>query len=113
MELYIGISPAQIDIWGWRGTDQGTQLKSASGWPTGANGTDSRGFTALPGGYRFAATGTFNNGPDRVDPLTYFWTATQDGSTTAWYRRMDYNNAGIYKAATEQRGGKYVRCIKD
>ena len=36
----------------WRGTDEGTQLKSTSGWSGGGNGTDDFGFSALPGGYR-------------------------------------------------------------
>jgi uncharacterized protein (TIGR02145 family) len=111
MESFIGMAPAQVDLWGWRGTDQGTQLKNTSGWSSSGNGTNTSGFTALPGGYRYAADGSYNN----VTELTYWWTASQDvdAITSSWYRRMDYNNTGVYRASTQMRAGKYVRCVQD
>jgi uncharacterized protein (TIGR02145 family) len=109
MELYLGLAPADIDLWGWRGTDQGSQLKNTTGWAAGQNGTNTSGFSALPGGYRYAATGVFND----VGNLSYWWTSTADGTTAAWYRRLDGNNTGVYHASTSMLGGKYVRCIKN
>jgi uncharacterized protein (TIGR02145 family) len=109
LELFLGIPSANINDWGWRGTDQGAQLKNTTGWAAGENGTNTSGFSALPGGYRYAVTGTFND----LGNLTYWWTATNDGTGGAWYRRLDGNNNGIYKASTEQTAGKYVRCVKD
>ena len=109
LELYLGIPLANIDVWGWRGTDQGSQLKSTTGWLAGQNGTNTSGFNALPGGYRYAATGTFND----LGNLAYWWTNTEMDVTRAWYRRLDGANIDVYKAATEKRGGKYVRCIKN
>jgi uncharacterized protein (TIGR02145 family) len=32
LEIMLGMDPGQVDIWGWRGTDQGTQMKSTSSW---------------------------------------------------------------------------------
>jgi uncharacterized protein (TIGR02145 family) len=110
LELYLGVPLAQIDNLGWRGTDQGSQMKSTTGWATGQNGTNISGFTALPGGYRYAASGTFND----MGNLTYWWSSTELPATTlAWYRRLDGSNNASYKADTQKRGGKYVRCIKN
>ncbi len=39
---------------GSSGTDVGTKMKSTTGWNSGGNGTNTSGFTALPGGYRSA-----------------------------------------------------------
>jgi len=110
LEAYLGMSPTDIaNSWAWRGTDQGTRLKSTSGWGAGMNGTNTTGWTALPGGYRYAVDGTFNNYPD----LAYWWSSTELDATTAWYRRLDGNQAGIYKAAVFKIGGKFVRCLKN
>ena len=109
MELYLGIPSAQIDNWGWRGTNEGSEMKSTSGWAAGENGTNTSGFTALPGGYRYAADGGFYS----LGTLAYWWTATLNGSDVAWYRRLDGPNSDIYKGATSIRGGKFIRCVKN
>jgi uncharacterized protein (TIGR02145 family) len=110
LEAYLGMSTADIaSSWAWRGTDEGTRLKSTTGWGAGLNGTNTTGFTALPGGYRYAVDGTFNNYAD----LAYWWSSTEMDATTAWYRRMDGNQTGIYKAAVFKIGGKFVRCVKN
>ena len=88
---------------------RGARLKSTTGWGAGLNGTNTTGFTALPGGYRYAVDGTFNNYAD----LAYWWSSTEMDATTAWYRRMDGNQTGIYKAAVFKIGGKFVRCVKN
>jgi uncharacterized protein (TIGR02145 family) len=109
LELYLGVPSSEINNWGWRGTDQGSQMKSTSGWIDSGNGTNSSEFTGLAGGYRYGASGTFN----AIGVLTYWWTSTKDGTDAAWYRRLDGANSDIYKASTSLKGGKYVRCIKN
>ena len=110
LELYMGMTPAEISTgWAWRGTDQGTRLKNTSGWGAGLNGTNTTGFAALPGGYRYAVDGTFNNYAD----LAYWWSSTEVDAGTAWYRRMDGNQTGIYKGGVFKIGGKFVRCMKN
>jgi uncharacterized protein (TIGR02145 family) len=109
LELYLGIPQADLGTWGWRGTDQGAQMKNKSGWATGQNGTNLSGFSALPGGYRYAVDGSFND----VGTLSYWWSATAVDSTTAWYRRLDGNQSGVYKAGVLYQGGKYIRCVKN
>jgi uncharacterized protein (TIGR02145 family) len=109
LELYLGLSVSQIDLWGWRGTTQGAQMKATSGWNDSGNGTNSSGFTGLAGGYRYGANGTFS----AIGILTYWWTSTIDVTDAAWYRRLDGANSDIYRASTSVKGGKYVRCLKN
>ncbi len=52
LEMGLGMTLDQADATGWRGTNQGVQMKSAIGWTTG-NGTNSSGFNAFPGGFRY------------------------------------------------------------
>lgn len=108
LEAYLGMTPSQVEEWEWRGTNQGTQLKSTTGWNLGGNGTNSSGFTALPGGYRFAIDGSFNN----VNDITYWWTSSEiDGQ--GFYRRLDDGETRVYRMSTNKMGGKYIRCIKN
>ena len=109
LELFLGMNPDSVNILGWRGTDQGSQLKSTTGWDDEGNGTNTSGFSCLPGGYRYAAQGAFYS----LGELTYLWSATEAGSDLGWYRRFDASHTDIFKAATSKRGGKYVRCVKD
>ena len=37
----------------------GSKMKNATGWNAGENGTNTSGFSALPGGYRFYSDGLF------------------------------------------------------
>jgi uncharacterized protein (TIGR02145 family) len=113
LEMYLGISATDVHIYGFRGTDQGTQLKSTSTWTENGNGTNSSGFTALGAGYRQWITGEFYGS----GTFTYFWTSTDDAINghpeVAWYRRLDSTDPRIYKGTTIKVGGKYIRCVKD
>jgi uncharacterized protein (TIGR02145 family) len=115
LESYLGMAPADLDVWGFRGTNQGTQMKNTTGWNTGENGTNTSGFSALAGGYRYGASGAFND----IGNLSYWWSSTAVDATTAWYRRLDGvlpdvpTNAQVYRAGVLYQGGKYVRCVKN
>ena len=52
VDSQYGVGDPEWDDTGYRGYDAGNNLKSTNGWNLGGNGTDSYGFTALPGGYR-------------------------------------------------------------
>ncbi len=43
LEIFLGMTQAQADAFSWRGTDQGTLLKSTAGWTT-RNGTNTSRF---------------------------------------------------------------------
>jgi len=113
LEMVLGMNPDSVNVWGWRGTDQGKQLKSTTSWNDGGNGTNASGFTGLAGGYRIGSSGNFH----AVGILTYWWTATDDSANdkpeVAWYRRLDGGYNDVYKATTYKKGGKYIRCVKN
>jgi uncharacterized protein (TIGR02145 family) len=109
LEATLGMTNAQIILgWAWRGTNQGTQLKSTTIWNINT-GTNTSGFTALPGGYRYYKDGSFFNAGD----LSYWWTTSAVDATTAYYRRLDGNQTGVYRAGVNMGAGKYVRCVKN
>jgi len=114
LEIYLGMTQAQADSYSIvaRGTDQGTKLKSTSGWYSGGNGTNSSGFNGLPGGYRYGQDGGFYD----ITKLSYWWSSTEyeyDTVTKATYRRINYDLSGVLREGTSKKGGKYIRCLKN
>ena len=113
LEQFLGMDPLQLSAYEWRGTDQGAQMKSTTGWATGQDGTNTSGWSALPGGYRYGPSGVFNN----IGTLSYWWTSSFD-PTNAFYRRLDgVDSTGVvmnkvYRSGVVYQGGKYVRCVK-
>lgn len=122
LELYLGVPVSEIAVYFWRGTNQGSMMKTTTGWDPGFNGTNSSGFTGTAGGYRYGATGAFY----AIGKVTYWWTSTETapGEKAAWYRRLDGNNdqtddvsdadnSKIFRSATHKWGAKFIRCIKN
>jgi len=62
----------------------GTILKAKSGWSNNGNGTDTYGFSALPGGNGGSAGSFF----DRVGVHGLWWTATEHDASNAHLRSM-------------------------
>ena len=115
LELFLGMAPGtnpgQVGAWEDRGTDQGTQMKNTTGWSTGLpnlNGTNTSGFSALPGGYRFGVDGSFQS----LGQVSYWWASDQVDATTAFYRRLDGTLTTVYRMGVLKSAGKYIRCIK-
>jgi len=108
-ETYLGMSEALADSLNWRETDLGTQMKNSTGWAADGNGTNTSGFSALPGGFRYYSDGTFNN----EGTISYWWCSDESSSTTGYYRRLDGSKDGIYRGGAIKAAGKYVRCVKD
>ncbi len=89
----------------------GGKLKETgtSHWITpNSNATDDYGFTALPGGMRYDQ-GDFNN----IRYLGYWWSSTNNFSTKAWMRSINYNQSNITRSSNEKKYGHSVRCLKD
>lgn len=82
----------------------GTKLKSTTDWPSGA-GTDDYGFSVLPAGNY---TGIF----DLLGSYTYFWTATEDGSSLA-HRRGFSTGASMLSYSDDKYIQFSVRLVKD
>ncbi len=99
MELYLGMRESALDSIGWRGTDQGTQLKEGG----------STGFNALLGGGRYYVDGSFIY----LDVHGYFWSSTVYNADSANYRLITNNFGYIYRDHNDKPNGLSVRCIKD
>ena len=92
----------------------GATMKSTYGWYGGANGTNSSGFSGLPGGYRADNATMFNSSGSHG----YFWSSSPVGSNS-WYRHLSYNvdyynNSPVYRENNHgRRAGFSIRCIQD
>jgi len=107
LEMELGMSESEANDTGWRGTDQGTQMKTTYGWIGGGNGTNSSGFSGLPGGYR-GTNGNFNN----AGYHGYWWSSSYIGSY-AWNRCLYYGDPNVNRGYTNPKNGFSVRCLKD
>jgi uncharacterized protein (TIGR02145 family) len=84
----------------------GYAMKSTSGWNSGGNGSNSSGWTGLPGGYR-SSGGFFSNGYGG-----HWWTASESGSNS-WLRVLDYTYANVYRYNYTRNYGFSARCVRD
>lgn len=108
LEIFLGMSQIQADSVGWRGTDQGTQLKNNSGWYSGGNGTNTSGFTALPSGYR-----VYNGAFDCMGTHGFWWMTSDYNPVSSWARSIAYDSQKVRSLDVGIRYGQSVRCIKD
>jgi uncharacterized protein (TIGR02145 family) len=86
----------------------GTKLKSTSGWNSNGNGTDAYGFSALPGGVGYS-DGSFNN----AGISGYWWSATENGASYAYFRSMSDSDANVYRDDRDKTNLYSVRCVQD
>jgi len=90
LEMFLGMSQSQADGTGLRGTDEGTKLKSTSGWISGGNGTNIVGFNAIPAG-----RGDDGEAFERLGSDGYWWTSTESSDKVGWYRRLFFDHNGV------------------
>jgi uncharacterized protein (TIGR02145 family) len=106
MEMALGMGASDATGYGYRGSDQGYQMKSTSGWNSGSNGSNSSGFTGLPGGYRYSG-GFSGNGY-----FGYWWSASESGSFS-WKRTLDYYYDNVLRDYNSRNYGFSARCVRD
>ena len=85
---------------------KGTQANSSE--PLSGNGTNSSGFTGLPGGYR-GGNGDFYN----VGSYGLWWSASEDDATGAWSRVLGIRNSSRNRILYFKDFGFSVRCVRD
>jgi uncharacterized protein (TIGR02145 family) len=85
----------------------GYTMKSTSGWWGGGNGSNSSGFTALPGGV--CGLGSFSGSGG----YCYWWSSTESTSDTSWLSGLDYSLIYVYRDVDTNNRGFSARCIKD
>jgi uncharacterized protein (TIGR02145 family) len=91
-----------------------TKLKVVSDWNNGSGGgNDDYGFSALPGGYGYYSSFT-KVSSERAD-LGYWWSATEDNASNAYYRYMkSVDGNGVVRWVSGDKSYLYsVRCVKD
>jgi uncharacterized protein (TIGR02145 family) len=88
----------------------GDKLKEAGAnhWSSGNNATNSSGFTALPGGYRFAAGDPFSN----IGFSGSWWTSTIYSSAYSFAYSLVNNTSVADRFSANMGYGYSVRCIK-
>lgn len=111
LEMAIGMSQSEADDTDWRGTNEGTKLKTTSGWNNNGSGIDNFGFSGLPGGELLNG----GNGFQGIGYYSLWWSATERStSESAWYRSMQHNRTNINRYGHINGGnGMSVRCVKE
>jgi len=116
LEMYLGMSLAEADQNGSRGTNEGGTLKETGTieaetgpWHSpNRDATNETGFSALPGGFR-----SFLGWFDALDYTARFWSATESDSINAWDRILSYQSGYIGRDGYSKNYGLSVRCVKD
>ena len=89
-------------------SEAGTKMKSTSGWVENGNGTNSSGFSGLPGGNR-SGDGAFNT----IGEYGNWWSSTEFDTYSAWSRHLDYSNGYVLRFTNDKDYGFSVRCLRD
>lgn len=107
LEMNLGLDSLEANQYGWRGTDQGTQMKSSSEDSPSWDGANTSGFSALPGGFRD------DDGPyDSVGENGRYWTTDASTEINSFGRRFQTSENRISRISS-RRHGFSVRCLKD
>jgi len=119
LESHLGMSDAEIASSGFRGTEQGFELKYNSPWSISwLDGSDNEsGFSAIQAGYRNGFEQSAAAG-DIYDSEARFWATTSDAICTQYYhgmraRRLISGEGGIGIPPGSCSRGYSVRCVKD
>jgi uncharacterized protein (TIGR02145 family) len=87
----------------------GDKMKSKTGWNEDGNGTNSSGFSGLPGGLR-TYRGSFND----FGLNGHWWSSTEDTTEDARSRDLNYYCLGsVDRLYTNKETGFSVRCLRD
>jgi uncharacterized protein (TIGR02145 family) len=110
LEMFLGMTQEQADSIGFRGTDQGNQLKETgrTHWYW-YGGTNSSGFSALPAGYRDEYFGNFWY----YSESGLWWSATEFNGANAWCRCLISDYDKVSHEFSDKNYGFSVRCLRD
>jgi len=96
-----------VDYLGGEGK-AGDKMKSKQGWAEDGNGTNSSGFSGLPGGARGSNGTFFNFGKDG-----YWWSCTGSNTYDAWLCLLSCSNGNVLRYYSNKEKGFSVRCLRD
>jgi len=89
------------------GTLGGTSVAGTALKTTTWGGTNSSGFSALPGGCRYGDGNFYRQGE-----YGYWWSSSANG-TYAWFRYLYSGDLNVFQFNNTQRYGYSVRCVRD
>ena len=91
------------------GSVAGGQMKTTYGWSNGGNGTNSSGFSGLPGGYKSQGDGNYYAGGGGG----YWWSSSPYDGLNAWMRSLYSGAEDVNRGSSSKRRGYSVRCVRD
>lgn len=71
--------------------------------------TNSSGFTAVPGGYRYDDNGMYSG----CGVFSYWWSSSAVSQSMAWKAKMSYCTNEVLSGTTSKGMGFSVRCVRD
>ncbi|GBU26313.1 hypothetical protein R83H12_03009 [Fibrobacteria bacterium R8-3-H12] len=86
----------------------GRKLTATSGWNYSVSGTNTSGFSALPGGYGGSDGSFFNVGSDGG-----WWSSSKNDANYAYLRLMDFNYERALWGSYDKSYLFSVRCVQD
>jgi uncharacterized protein (TIGR02145 family) len=86
----------------------GSKMKKYDALWTTNTGTNTSGFSALPGGFR-NVDGSFGS----IRDYAFFWSATENSSSNAWRRTLNGLNSNVDRYSYSKSVGASVRCLRD
>jgi hypothetical protein len=73
-----------------------------------SRGTNTSGFSALPGGYR-----KFDGSFIYINILAIYWSTTEHNSSLAWFRYLNENSGNVIRYYHSKSFGSSVLCLRD
>jgi uncharacterized protein (TIGR02145 family) len=107
LEMALGMTQAQANEWYWRGTDQGTQMKSSPSDTPSWNGSNTSGFSGLPAG------GRLSSGDFGLLGYYGFWWCSSPNGGDAIRRNLNSGNSSVGRYNDFPHYGFSVRCVRD
>jgi uncharacterized protein (TIGR02145 family) len=115
-EKAMGMSEYELNVHGWRGTNQGGQLKSTRTAPDthprwnqpNTLALDLFGYSSVPAGFR-EYYGPFSD----IGVGTAWWTSTTNADISAWYRSNLWDRGRMGRFYGWNHYGFSVRCIQE
>jgi len=115
LELFLGMNLEDMDNGFWRDSGEvGKKIKSDTGWvmdDENWGGDNSSKFSALPAGIKIYSGGFF--GLLGKGNYCYFWSATEAGESSAWFRCVYQDTGPIGRGNDGKAYGFSVRCLKN
>lgn len=104
LNTYLG-SNAGLKMKSIGNITDGTGLWNKS---AGSEGTNTSGFSGLPGGYR-SYDGTFYV----IGGFGFWWSSSEYNTNYAWSRGLNYSDSDLYRYDYSKKDGFSVRCVRD